>query len=106
MPPRAKETTAARAAISMTAGFRWRTSAKTAARAKATPAAFRRSGPAREGRGVDGAGRDCAGEACSGEDGVDEERLGRRRSCRSRAATPMAATTTKDSGLRKARRLV
>jgi len=41
----AKEITAARAKIGIRAGFRWRTSAKTAAMAKTTPAAFRRSGP-------------------------------------------------------------
>jgi hypothetical protein len=54
-PLMAKEITAARAVISVRAGFRWRTSAKTAAMAKSTPAAFRRSGAR-------------AGEAC-GDDG-------------------------------------
>ena len=52
----AKEITAARAVISVRAGLRWRTSAKTAAMAKSTPAAFRRSG-ARDGACGD---EDCA----------------------------------------------
>ena len=93
----AKVITAARAVISIRAGFRWRTSAKTAAMAKITPAAFRRSGVRVGGAGaVDG----CVAEWRS------ERRSGRRRRCSRRAATPMAATTTMATGLRKARRLV
>ena len=89
----AKATTAARAAIRRKAGFRRRTSAKTAAVAKRIPRALSHRGAR--------AGKDLVDEVWGKEEGS-----GRRRRCSSRAATPMAATTTNATGLRNALRLV
>ena len=97
----AKEATAARAAIRRMAEFRWRRSAETDARAKASPRMFSASGPLVVDVAEDGRVGDDSFEA-----GVAVGRFGRRRRCSRRAAAPMAATTTMATGLRNALRLV
>ncbi len=90
MPLMANDTTPARAATIRTATLRWRTSAKIATTAQATPRALNMTG-IREDR---------VGEAAV------EEISGRRRRRRRSAATPMAATTTSATGLKNAGRPV